>query len=72
MSVAEIQNNKWELEATKAPITTPGSIGLMIMMGGFSLFFLWVIVGAVIGSFADTEEMDFDKVQREKPAEAAE
>lgn len=72
MSVAEIQDNKWELEATKPPLKSPASIGIMIMMGGFALFFVAVIIGAVAGSFADTEEMDFDKKQRDAPAEAAE
>ena len=72
MSVAEIQDNKWELEATKPPLKSPASIGIIIMMGGFALFFIAVIIGAVVGSFTDTEEMNFDKVHREKPAEAAE
>ncbi len=74
MSVAEIQDNKWELQATKAPLATPASIGVIIMMGSFTLFFVAVLIGAVMGSFADTEEMNFDKVQRDDaaPAEAAE
>jgi ABC-type Fe3+ transport system permease subunit len=69
MSVAEIQDNKWELEATKPPLKSPASIGIIIMMGGFALFFVAVIIGAVVGSFTDTEEMNFEKVQREAPAE---
>lgn len=72
MSVAEIQDNKWELESTKAPLKNPGSIGIMIMMGGFALFFVWVIIFSVIGSFTDTEEMDFDKKQKAEKAGAAE
>lgn len=70
MSVADIQDNKWELQATKAPITTPASLGIIVMMSAFALFFVAVLIGAVIGSFTDTEEMDFDKVQREEPKAA--
>ncbi|KIG17286.1 hypothetical protein DB30_03469 [Enhygromyxa salina] len=72
MSLAEIQDNKWEVESIKPPVTNPASIGIIIMMGGFALFFVAVIVGAVIGSFTETQEMNFDKVQRDdgtKPAE---
>lgn len=71
MSLAEIQDNKWEVESIKPPVTNPASIGIIIMMGGFALFFVVVIVGAVIGSFTDTEEMNFDKVQREDGTAAA-
>lgn len=69
MSVAEIQDNKWEAESIKPPVTNAGSIGIIIMMSGFMLFFVAVIIGAVIGSFTEVEEMDFDKVQREGDAE---
>lgn len=72
MSVAEIQDNKWERESIKPPVTSPASIGIIIMMGGFALFFVAVLIGAVIGSFTDTEEMNFDKVQREDGSKAAE
>ena len=68
MSIAEIQDNKWEVEAIKPPIKTPGAIGVIVMMSGFILFFIWVLVGAVMGSFTEVEEMDFDKVQREGDA----
>lgn len=73
MSVAEIQDNKWEVQASKPPLTNPGAIGVIIMMSGFILFFVWVIVFSVIGSFTDTKEMDFSKTQKvEEAAPAAE
>lgn len=71
MSLAEIKDNKWEVEAIKPPIKNPASIGIIIMMGGFALFFVAVIIGAVMGSFTDTEEMNFDKVQRDDGSAAA-
>ena len=70
MSVAEIQDNKWEAESIKPPVTNPASIGIIIMMGGFMLFFVAILIGAVIGSFTDAKEMDFDKVQRDGDAVA--
>ena len=72
MSVAEIQDNKWEVQASKPPLKTPGAIGIMIMMGGFMLFFVWVIIFSVIGSFTETKEMDFSKQQKTEEAAAAE
>ncbi|PRP90077.1 hypothetical protein ENSA5_68140 [Enhygromyxa salina] len=72
MSVAEIQDNKWERESIKPPVTNAASVGIIIMMSGFALFFVAVLVGAVVGSFTDTEEMDFDKVQRDDASKAAE
>lgn len=60
MSLAEIQDNKWEVEATKPPVTNPGAIGVIIMMTCFSLFFVAIIIGSVIGSFTETKVMDFE------------
>jgi hypothetical protein len=70
MSVAEIQDNKWELEATKAPVTNPAAIGVIIMMFGFSCFFVFIIIGSVIGSFTDTQTMNFESKEMKTPAEA--
>jgi hypothetical protein len=64
MSAAEIQDNKWEREAAKPPITDPAGIGMIIMMGGFSLFFVAVLIGSVVGAFTDPKSMDFDKKQK--------
>jgi hypothetical protein len=60
MSLAEIQDNKWEVEVTKPPVTNPGAIGIIIMMTAFSLFFVAIIIGSVIGSFTETETMNFE------------
>ena len=68
MSVAESQDNKWEAQSIKPPVTNPAAIGIIIMMGGFMLFFVAVIIGSIVGSFTDPQEMDFDKVQREGDA----
>jgi hypothetical protein len=64
MSVAEIQDNKWEVQASKVQIMTPGGIGMLVMMGAFVLFFTWVTIFSVIGAFTDQQSMDFDKKQK--------
>jgi hypothetical protein len=60
MSLADIQDNKWEREAIKAPVTTPSAIGVIIMMTCFALFFVAIIIGSVIGSFTESKVMDFE------------
>lgn len=64
MSVAEIQDNKWEVEASKVQLMSAQGIGLMVMMGAFVLFFTWVTIYSVIGAFTDAKTMDFDKKQK--------
>lgn len=64
MSVAEIQDNKWEVQASKVQIMTPQGLGLIMMMSAFVLFFAWVAVFSVIGAFTDSKTMDFDKKQK--------
>ena len=49
MSAAEIADNKWEMEASKPPIKDIGAIAQMALIGGLSLFFLWVLVSSLIG-----------------------
>jgi hypothetical protein len=60
MSIADIRDNKWELESIRPPIRNPGAIGVIIMMTCFSLFFVAIIIGSVIGSFTETKVMNFD------------
>jgi len=64
MSVAEIQDNKWEVQASKVQIMTAQGIGLLVMMTAFVLFFTWVAIYSVIGAFTDAKTMDFDKKQK--------
>lgn len=48
MSAAEIADNKWELSATKAPVGSASGIAQMLLMGGFAVFFVWIIVFSII------------------------
>ena len=56
MSQAEIADNKWEVESTKPPIMTAGGIAQIVMMGGFSLFFGYVLVFSVIGAVSPKQD----------------
>lgn len=49
MSAAEIADNRWEVSASKAPITSPAGIGMLLVMSGFGLFFVWIMIGSVQG-----------------------
>lgn len=70
MSVADIQDNKWELQSIKPPVANAGGIGMIIMMACFSLFFVALIIGSVIGSFTETELMNFEGKAADKAAPA--
>jgi len=49
MSAADIADNKWELTATKPPLTTPAGLAQIALMGFFGLFFLWIVGFAAMG-----------------------
>lgn len=69
MSAAEIQDNKWEVQASKPNFFTIGAIGAMLMMGGFVLFFIALIIGSVQGTFTDSTGLQVDKAADGKKAE---
>ena len=48
MSAAEIADNKWELSATKPPVTSAAGIAQILLIGGLGLFFVWIIVFSII------------------------
>ncbi|MFV8750302.1 hypothetical protein ACNOYE_07105 [Nannocystaceae bacterium ST9] len=61
MSAAEIQDNKWEVQASKPNFFSPAAIGAIIMMAGFILFFVALIIGSVQGTFTESGGMVVDK-----------
>ncbi len=68
MSAAEIQDNKWEVQASKPNFFTIGAIGAILMMGGFVLFFVALIIGSVQGAFTEPGALTVDKGAAEKKA----
>lgn len=56
MSSSEIADNKWELQAAKPPVGSPGGIMQLIMMGGFVFMFGWLLLNSVIGAVTPKKE----------------
>lgn len=48
MSSAEIADNKWEVQASKAPVATAGGLMLLVMIGGFAALFLYIAAMSVV------------------------
>jgi hypothetical protein len=75
MSAAEIADNRWELQATKPPVTSPGGIAQILLMGGFAVFFVWIFIGSVQGMVMEKGEglageyKNLNQGEEEAPAE---
>ncbi len=50
MSTAEIADNKWEVQASKAPIATAGGLLQIVMFLGFSGLFVYITAMSVVGA----------------------
>jgi hypothetical protein len=61
MSASEIADNKWELEASKTPIKSVGAIAQIIIVGAFSLMFLYIFAGAALGIVSPPQKTMADK-----------
>ena len=80
MSASEIADNKWELEASKPPVSDVGGILQILVVGLFTLMFGWMLMFTFQGIFGSKRETLADtygnltvdgKKAPEKPAEAA-
>ncbi len=56
MSAAEIADNRWEVSATKPPVTTAAGLAQILLMSGFGLFFVWIMIGSVMGMVSEKGE----------------
>ena len=61
MSSAEIADNRWELSATKPPVTSPAGLAQILLMAGFGLFFVYILVGSVQGIIMPKTESSIAK-----------
>jgi hypothetical protein len=76
MSAAEIADNKWELQAAKAPVGTFGGLMQLLLMTGFALFFVWIVGFSVIAIITPPNEdsglaSEFQKMKAEGNAAPA-
>jgi hypothetical protein len=51
MSMSEIADNKWELDAAKPPTTTFGGICQILLITAFALIFVYIFQGSARGLF---------------------
>jgi hypothetical protein len=56
MSASEIADNKWELEASKPPITNLGGIVQVIVVTFFAGVFAWMMLFTFQGIFGSKRE----------------
>lgn len=51
MSASEIADNKWEVEASKPPVSSIGGILQIVIVGFFATVFLWMLMFTFQGIF---------------------
>ena len=56
MSISEIADNKWEREAAKPPTTTFSGICQILLIGAFTLIFVYILQGSLMGMFGSKRE----------------
>ncbi|MCY1066735.1 hypothetical protein OV090_18315 [Nannocystis sp. RBIL2] len=56
MSASEIADNKWELQASKPPVSDVGGILQIIVVGAFTLMFAWMMLFTFQGIFGSKRE----------------
>lgn len=56
MSAAEIADNKWELQATKPPVSNFSGMSQIILMLGFTGLFLWMFGFSLMGIIMPKQE----------------
>ena len=56
MSLAEIADNKWEVQSAKAPISTFSAICQILLILVFTGIFLWILKGSAAGIFGAKRE----------------
>lgn len=61
MSASEIADNRWELSATKPPVTSAAGIAQILLMSGFGLFFVYILIGSIQGMIMPKTESSIAK-----------
>lgn len=56
MSSAEIADNKWELEASKPPVSTAAGILQVLLLVAFAGVFIWILIFTFRGIFGEKKE----------------
>lgn len=51
MSMSEIADNKWEVQAAKPPVQTIPAVFQILLIAVFAGIFVWILVGSLQGMF---------------------
>jgi hypothetical protein len=51
MSISEIADNKWEVQAAKPPVQTVPAVFQMLLIGSFAAVFAWILMFSLQGMF---------------------
>lgn len=70
MSTSEIADNKWELEASRAPIFTPGGIAQLGLIVGFAAVFGYIFVFSIVAVTTPKQDNSLGEMYKSiKPGE---
>lgn len=61
MSVAEIADNRWEVEAAKAPVKGPVALAQMGFILAFSILILGIMAMAVMGTLRGPQQTELER-----------
>jgi hypothetical protein len=68
MSISEIADNKWEVEAAKPPVSTVSGIMQILLIAAFAGVFVYILQGSAAGIFGakrDTMADNYGKMTNE-------
>jgi hypothetical protein len=51
MSLSEIADNKWEVQAAKPPVQNVPAVAQMLLIASFTAIFAWILFGSLQGMF---------------------
>lgn len=51
MSLSEIADNKWEVQAAKPPVQSVPAVAQMLLIAAFAGIFAWILFGSLQGIF---------------------
>jgi hypothetical protein len=68
MSMSEIADNKWEVQAAKPPVSSVPAIAQILLIAVFAGIFAWILFGSLQGMFGakrDTMADNYGKMTNE-------
>jgi len=60
--MSEIADNKWEVEASKPPVSTVSGIAQILLIACFAAVFVYILQGSVRGMFSEKKDGLAEKI----------